>query len=109
MENTHNKSELIHLLSLTFQKYQITVVQCDNDADSSIVRVALTDATDDSIEVSTIFLLTPLCMVVDFTGAGRRCRFADNAGAPLLKYQPFTLFHHIKGLLQCEDDPRSAL
>ena len=109
MDNTHNKSELIHLLSLTFQKYQITVVQCDNDADSSIVRVALTDATDDSVEVSTIFLLTPLCMVVDFTGAGKRCRFADNAGAPLLKYQPSNLFHHIKGLLQCEDDPRSAL
>ena len=31
-------------------------------------------------------------MIVDFTGAGRRCRFADNAGAPLLKYQPSTLF-----------------
>ena len=34
MDNNHNKSELIHLLSLTFQKYQITVVQCDNDADT---------------------------------------------------------------------------
>ena len=54
MDNTHNKSELIHLLSLTFQKYQITMVQCDNDADTSTVRVALTDATDNSFEVSTI-------------------------------------------------------
>ena len=95
MDNTHNKSELIYLLSLTFRKYQITVVQCDNDADTSIVRVALTDATDDSVEVNTFFLLTPFCMVVDFTDAGRRCRFADNVGAPLLKYQPSTCFHHV--------------
>ena len=43
------------------------------------------------------FLLTPLCMVVDFTGAGRRCRFADNASAPLLKYQLFTFFTTSKG------------
>ena len=42
--------------------------------------------------VATIFFtyLHHICTVVDFTGAGRRCRFADNAGAPLLKYQPFT-------------------
>ena len=46
MDYTHNKSELIYLLSLTFRKYQTTVVQCDNDADTSIVRVVLTDATD---------------------------------------------------------------
>ena len=38
-----------------------------------------------------------VCMVVNFTGAGRRCRFADNAGAPLLKYQPFTFFTMSKG------------
>ena len=43
------------------------------------------------------FLLTPLCMVVDFTDAGRRYRFADNAGAPLLKYQPFMFFITSKG------------
>ena len=55
------------------------------------MKVALTDATGNSVEVSTIFLLTPLCKVVDFTGAGRRCRFADNADAPLL-YQTFPLF-----------------
>ena len=57
MDNTHNKSEFIYLLSLPFRKYQIIVVQCDNDADTSIVRVALTDATDDSVEVSTFFHL----------------------------------------------------
>ena len=45
MDNIHNKSELIHLPSLTFWKYQITMVQCDNDGDNDgdtlIVRVAL--------------------------------------------------------------------
>jgi len=54
MDNTHNKSELIHLLSSTFRKCQITVEQCDNDADTSIVRAALAAATDDSVEVSKI-------------------------------------------------------
>ena len=33
--HTHNKSELIHLLSLAFWKYQITMVQCNNDADTT--------------------------------------------------------------------------
>ncbi|KAG7255643.1 hypothetical protein CRUP_008469 [Coryphaenoides rupestris] len=51
MDNTHNKSELIHLLSSTFRKRQITVEQCDNDADTSIVRAALAAAADDSVEV----------------------------------------------------------
>ena len=37
LDNTHNKSELIHLLSSTFRKHHITVEQCDNDADTSIV------------------------------------------------------------------------
>ena len=45
MDNTHNKSELINLISSTLQKHQITVVQCDNDADTSIVRAALVAAT----------------------------------------------------------------
>ena len=58
MDNTHNKNKLIYLLSLTFRKYQITVVQCDNDADTSNVRVTLTDATDDSVGVSTLFTYT---------------------------------------------------
>jgi len=52
MDNVHNKSKLIHLLSSTFHKHQITVVKCDNDADISVVRVALTDSTDGSVEVS---------------------------------------------------------
>ena len=34
MDNTHNKSELINLISSTLQKHQITVVQYDNDADT---------------------------------------------------------------------------
>ena len=54
MDNTHNKSELIHLLSSTFRKRQITVEQTDNDADTSIVRAALNAATDGSVEVSKI-------------------------------------------------------
>ena len=57
MDNTHNKSELIHLLSTIFQKHQITVEQCDNDVDSSIVRVALAAATDDSVEVSMVLCI----------------------------------------------------
>lgn len=54
LDNTHNKSELIHLLSSTFQKHHITVEQCDNDADTSIVREALAAASDCSVEVSNI-------------------------------------------------------
>jgi len=43
---------------------------------------------------------------------GRRCRFADNVGVPLLKYQLFTFFHHMhqKGsYIRCESNPRTAL
>ena len=50
LDNTHNKSQLI-LLSSTFLKYHIIVKQCDNDADTSIVREALAAAADDSVEV----------------------------------------------------------
>ena len=32
-------------------------MQCDNDADTLIVRVALTDATDDSVKVVVDFNL----------------------------------------------------
>ena len=51
LENILNKSQLILLLSSTFRKYQIIVVQCDNDADTSIVREALAAATDEFVEV----------------------------------------------------------
>ena len=54
LDNTHNKNELIHLHSSTFQKHHITVEQCDDDADTSIVREALAAATDCSVEVSNI-------------------------------------------------------
>ena len=54
LDNTHNKSELIHLLSSTFRKHNINVEQCDNDADTSIVREALAAASDGSVEVSNI-------------------------------------------------------
>ncbi|XP_065906073.1 uncharacterized protein [Dysidea avara] len=51
LDNTHNKSEIIHLLSSAFPKHQITVELCDNDADTSIVKAALAAAKDDSVEV----------------------------------------------------------
>ncbi len=38
-------------------KHQIAVEQCDNDADTSIVRAAMAAATDDSVEVSKLLLL----------------------------------------------------
>ena len=51
-----------------FRKRQITVEQCDNDADTSIVRAALDAATDGSVEVSKIlrsycndFITSDLC------------------------------------------------
>jgi len=86
MDNAHNKSELIHLLSSTFHKHKIIAVQCYNDVKTSIVRVALTDATDDSDEVSIYnYFISPICMHgYDFTGANRSCRFADNANTSLL-------------------------
>ena len=52
LDNTHNKSEIIHLLSSAFQKHQTTVELYDNDADTSIVKAALAAAKDDSVEVS---------------------------------------------------------
>ena len=54
LDNTHNKSELIHLLSSTFRKHHITVEQCYNEADTSIVREGLAAASDCSVGVSTI-------------------------------------------------------
>ena len=50
MDNTYNKGELIRtLLSLTFRNHPITTAQCENDADTSIARVELTDAIDNSV------------------------------------------------------------
>ena len=54
LDDTRNKHELIHLLSSTFQKHHITVEQCDNDADTSIVREALAAALGCNVEVSNI-------------------------------------------------------
>ena len=71
MGNPYNKCELIYLLSLTFWKYQITLVQFNNDADTSVVRVTLADATNDFVVIST-FLLILQVQAKDF---------ADNAGA----------------------------
>ena len=57
LDNTRNKCELIHLLTSTFRKYHITVEQCDNDADTSIVRQALAAASDCYVEVTNILCL----------------------------------------------------
>ena len=74
LDNTHNKSELIHLLSLTFKKQQIVVKLCDNDADTAIVKAALAAAESDSVEVSIIKKYwSIIVMLFLYTGAGRRC------------------------------------
>jgi len=52
LDKTCNKSEIIHLLSSAFQKHQISVKLCDNDADTSIVKAAMATAKDHSIKVS---------------------------------------------------------
>ena len=54
LDKTRNKLELIHLLSSTFRKHHITVEQCDNDDNTSIVREALAAASDCYVEVSNI-------------------------------------------------------
>ena len=54
LDNTRNKHQLIHLLSSTFRKHHITMEQCDNDADTLIVREALAAASDCYVEVSNI-------------------------------------------------------
>lgn len=64
MDNVHNKNELSRLLILTFRKHQISVEQCDNDADRSIVRRALADATNDSVEVSYFVYDFPLSLLL---------------------------------------------
>ena len=112
LDNIHNKSELISLLSITLQKHQITVEQCDNDADTSIVRVALVAATKNSVEVSKIFvgiLLLCSCCCAAFLGSGRRCGCAGNASTSSLHCQPPTLRNYLKGLLQCQENSRSSL
>ena len=54
LDHTRKKRELIHLFSSTFQKHHITVEQCDNDADTSIVRETLAAASDCNVEVNNI-------------------------------------------------------
>ena len=41
------------------------------------------------------------------TCADRRCRCAENAGAPFLKYQLSSLLNDIEGLIQCQENPIS--
>jgi len=65
LDNTHNKNEIINLLSSAFQ---ITVELCDNDADISIVKAALAAAKDDSVNP-----MDGCCVVILFLDAGRRC------------------------------------
>ena len=62
LDNTRNKHELIYLLSSTFRKHHITVEQCDNDADTSIVRKGLAAASDCYVEVSNICVCTFLLL-----------------------------------------------
>ena len=64
LDNTHNKTELIRLLSSTFRKLHITVEQSDNDADTLIVRETLDAATDGSVEVSIISVVILLSLAM---------------------------------------------
>ena len=52
LKSHHPACELTQLLSLTFQRCQITVELGDNDADTSIVGAALAAAIDSSVGVS---------------------------------------------------------
>ena len=81
MDNTHNKSELISLISSTLQKHQIAVEQCNNHADTSIVRAAIAATTDGSVGVNKLLLFDVFYVYLP-SGAGRRCRHPDNAGTP---------------------------
>ena len=56
LDNKHNKTELIHLLSTTFTSNNINVKKCENDADTSIVREALACAQDGPVEVSNKYI-----------------------------------------------------
>ena len=49
-------------------------------ADTSFVRAAMAAATDGSVEVSKLLLLDIFDVYLS-SGAGRRCRRPDNAGA----------------------------
>ena len=71
LDNTHNKSELIQLLSLTFQRCQITVELGDNDADTSIVGAALAAAIDGSVEPQ-VYRLYCFMYNLLFSGTSRR-------------------------------------
>ena len=51
LENKSNKAQLILLLAETFSKNGINVQQCHDDADTAIVRAALDEAIDSSVEV----------------------------------------------------------
>ena len=60
LDNTHNKTELIRLLSSTFRKKE----QSDNDADTLIVKETLDAATDGSVEVSIISVVILLSLAM---------------------------------------------
>ena len=66
LDNTHSKDKVIHLLS-TFQKHQITVELCDNDSDTSFVKIALADSKGESVEVSSeLHELLLCCYFISF-------------------------------------------
>ena len=94
--------------------------QCDNDADTSIVRAALAAATDNSVEVSILILTTCLRKAICLHSSGRSVHnylvlfqvmaedtdvLVANASAPLLKHHSSTLLKYIEGFLRCQQDP----
>ena len=51
LDNKNNKAQLVLLLAETFKRSGISVLQCSNDADTSIVQVALDEARESPVEV----------------------------------------------------------
>ena len=60
LDNTNNKSEIIHVLFSVVQKHlQITVELCNNDSDTSTTRTAL--AAKDDFPKEDIFQICYSC------------------------------------------------
>ena len=51
LDNKNNKAQLVLLLAETFSRNGISVQQCSDDADTSIVRAALDEARESPVEV----------------------------------------------------------
>lgn len=130
MNNTHNNSEFIHLLSSTFQKRQIilehtTMLTLLSDADTwpmpqmillrFVVDILLTSSMI-TFDFSTLilFVLCSIFMCHDSTRFVHilfyfSCWHADNAVEPYLGHEPSTILNHVDRFLRYYDHPRRSL